>query len=282
VGEIDLTRFSKSTEAILPIVQGWGKYHHRLIRSNIEDGWYKFTLAEDAICQRKATLLEVEQVLATKKTLSGYCYGEEIIPVSFQNFFSRGLGETVRVFFLDREPWDVVKVTQWDDERFYYRGMDFAYRSIVNSVRSAWESSKAVLNVSGCSPELKYYYLLLSLERDTWRHLAELERLHLSEEEKKKRAEEFRLNFAERIRLIIEHAGGVFVSAMKQANNRYLVTWRVRGSRQQVKSLIRDNLRIEHAGYCLSGHDSEHDLNSIVPLAKTYIEDSGSLYLTRV
>ena len=60
------------------------------------------------------------------------------------------------------------------------------------------------------------------------------------------------------------------------------MTWRVKGSRQTVKSIIRDNLRIENAGLCLSGEDKKHDLNSIIPLAKMYIEDSGSLYLTRV
>ncbi len=283
MGKIDLTRFSKKQEAIIPIISGRGKYHGRLIETNKGDGWYQFTLAEDEVCERKATLLEIEREIRKAHTiLTGYAYGDEVVPMNFENLFSKGLGETVKVWFLNQEPWTPVHFTRLEDGRFYYVDVAFAYHSRLDRLRKLFEAEKTLLGEKDISPELRYYWLLLSLERNTWKHLQELEALRLSEKEKKKRAEEFKLNFGERIRIIVEQAGGVFISATRQANNQYLVSWRVKGSRQQVRSVIRDNLRIENAGYCLSGHDAEHDLNSIIPLAKSYIEDGGSLYLTRV
>lgn len=280
--KIDLKRFIQEHEVIMPIVDGWGKYGSRLVEKNVKNGWYRVGIGSEINIKGKATLVEIDQEFKHGKLLTGFAYGNEIIPVNFQNLFARGLGETVKVEFLDQPPWTAIRFVQWDDGRFYYVDVDFGYHRALVHLQKLFEAEKTLLGEKDISPELRYYWLLMSLERNTWRHLAELEALKLSEREKKKRAEEFKLNFSERIRVVVEQAGGVFISATKQANNRYLVTWRVKGSRQSVKSIIRDNLRIEHAGFCLSGQDKLHDLNSILPLAKTYIEDSGSLYLTRV
>jgi hypothetical protein len=280
VGTISLERFAKKEDVILPIVNRWGKYKGRVINANVEDGWYKFTLSEDVICERKATLLEVDKAVVGRKTLSGYCYGDEIIPTNFQNLFSRGHGETVRVWFLNADPWTAVKIAQLDDKRFYYVDVAFTYHSRLNRLRKLFETEQTLLDEKGITPEEKYLFLLFSLERNTWRHLQELEALKLSEREKKKRAEEFKLNFVERIEKSVLDAGGRFISATRQANNRYLVTWKA--GRQIVKSVVHENLRVEHAGFCLSNEDVKHSLPSLINLSKLYREDGGSLYLTRV
>jgi hypothetical protein len=76
----------------------------------------------------------------------------------------------------------------------------------------------------------------------------------------------------------IVRAGGTFISMSRKANG-YLVTWSVGG--ETLKSEIRDDLRIVSAGFCLSGYDKAHSMNSIVNLAKIYIEDD-TLNITRV
>lgn len=282
MGKISFERFAEEKEAIIPIIQGSGKIRGRKVEINAADGWYQFIVGNTVRLNRKATLLEVSQELRkVHKVLTGYAYGDEVVPMNFQNLFSKGFGETVKVWFLNQEPWTAVHFAQLEDGRFYYVDVAFAYHSRLTCLRSFFETEKTLVGERGWTPEEKYYYLLLSLERDTWRHLAELEALKLSEREKKKRAEEFKLNFSDRIKKVIVDAGGAFISLAKRANNRYLVTWRVRGTKQIVKSVIKDNLRIENAGFCLSSHDKEHSLHSIINLGRAYIEESGSLYLTR-
>lgn len=281
--KIDLRRFIEEHEVTVPIIEGWGRYGNRRIETKGENAWYRVVLGSEITIKRKATLIEIDKEIRKAHTiLTGYAYGDEVVPMNFENLFSKGFGETVTVEFLDQPPWTAINFVQWDDGRFYYVDVDFGFHRALVHLQKLFEAEQTLLGEKNVSPEIRYYWLLLSLERDTWRHLAELEALKLSEREKKKRAEEFKLNFGERIKLVVEQAGGVFISATKQANDRYLVNWRVKGSRQSVKSIIRDNLRIEHAGFCLSGQDKLHDLNSILPLAKTYIEDGGSLYLTRI
>jgi len=280
VQKIDLTRFIQEHEVTMSIVDGWGKYGSRRVEKRVKNGWYRVGIGSDVSIKRKATLVEIDQELKHGKLLTGFAYGEEIVPVNFQNLFSRGFGETVKVEFLDQLPWTAVHFVQREDERFYYVDVDFGFHRTLVRLQKLFEAGQTLLNEKGVSPEARYLWLLMSLERDTWKHLQELEALKLSEKEKKKRAGEFKLNFGERIRVVVEQAGGVFISATKQANNRYLVTWK--SGRQTVKSVVHENLRVEHAGYCLSNFDKHHSLQSLISLSKIYIEDSGSLYLTRV
>ncbi|MBU2018768.1 MAG: hypothetical protein KJ941_03900 [Bacteroidetes bacterium] len=276
---IDLKRFTKTEEVVVLMASGQGKYKERVIEKNIDDGWYKVTIGNEIKVERRATLLEINEELEKHKTITGYSFGSDFIPVNFENLFSKGYGETVPVLFNKGEPWEAIRVAEIN-KRFIYVDVAFGFHRALVHLQKLFEAEQTLLNEKNISPEIRYMWLLLSLERDTWRHLAELEALKLSEREKKKRAEEFRLNFSERIKVVVEQAGGVFISATKQANNRYLVTWR--SGRQTVKSVIKENLRVEHAGYCLSNFDKHHSLQSLINLSKVYREESGSLYLTRV
>lgn len=278
MGEIDFTRFIKRQETIIPIVEGWGSFHGRKITANVDNGWFQIELADTYRVVRKATLLEISQTISGRKTLSGYCYGDEIIPINFQNLFARGFGETVKVWFLNQEPWNAVKCVQWEDGRFYYVDVDFAYHSRLAHLRELFETEQTLLNEKDLSPEIRYMWLLMSLERDTWRHLQELEALKLSEREKKKRAEEFKLNFAERIKQAIIETGSKFISATRQSDQRYLVVWKT--GRQIVHSLISDKLRVISGGFCLSQEDAKHSIRSLSMLAQEYQKEKP-LYITR-
>ena len=278
MGKIDFTRFSKLSIAIVPIVGYVGKYGGRKFIHTTDDGWYKVFLGDIVEVERKATLLEIERELEKHKTLSGYAYGDEVVPVNFQNLFARGLGETVKVWFLDQEPWTAVKFVQWEDGRFYYVDMDFTYHSLLSDLQDDFEAGQTVLDHKGAGPELRYYWLLLSLERNTWQHLQELEGLRLSKTEREKRLQEFQLNFSERIERAVTEAGGRFISATRQASNKYLVIWK--SGRQIVKTILNERLRVENAGYCLSGFDKRYNISGIVALASEFQKDTP-LYITR-
>ena len=277
--QIDLQRFTEKKIAIMPICNGWGVSGSRKIWNPIlEDGWYLTNLADRALITRPATPLEVEKVMQKQKVDRGYALGTEIIPINFDNFQKRGLGEAVTVQFLSLSAFEVAKVTQWEDNRFYFFEADPKFdRSIINQVKTAFDKEEPITDIKGLTPELRYYYMLLNLQRQSYRQFQELERLKLSEAEREKRIKEFQSTFAGRLEKSISDAGGKLVKFVKYRTG-WTVTWKL--GNQTVKSNIRDDMRIMSLGFCASGADKRHTLSSAILLAKMFQRDNP-LNITR-
>jgi len=107
---INLNRFVQATEAIVPLIDNWGKYQGRKIEIEAEDGWYKVSLDNQATIVKKASPLEVRKALQDQKKLMVYALGGEGVPVNFENFKQRGLGESVYIHFMVAQPFDVAEV----------------------------------------------------------------------------------------------------------------------------------------------------------------------------
>lgn len=276
---IDLTRFTEPIEDIMPVVNGWGVSGSRKIWNPIiEDGWYLTNLGNQALITRPATPLEVEKVMQKQKVLRGYALGTEIIPTNFNNFHKKGLGEAVVVQFLALAAFEVAQVIQWEDKRFYYYQPDSKFdRSILNQVKEAFDKEQPITNIKNITPEIRYYFMLLSLQRQSYRQFQELEKMKLSEAEKEKRIKEFQDSFSGRLEKSVSDAGGKLVKFIKYRNG-WTVTWKI-GS-QTVKSNIRDDMRIMSLGFCASGADRKHTLSSAILLAKMFQKDNP-LYITR-
>lgn len=277
---IKLERFTKAIQVIAPLISGWGQYDmRRFYFPEIADGWYLFNFASNITIERKATPLEVDKLLTRFGHLRVYAFGTEGVPLNFNNFVGRGFAETVKVNFLNLQPFQLAKIVLWEDGRFYFWEADNRLeRETIRRVRGAFEKDESITGFKYITPELRYYYLLLSLQKQSVRQLEELEKMKLSLAEKKKRMEEFRATFAGRLEQVIVGAGGKLVKFTKSRGNSYTVEWRVGG--QSVKSEINDELRIISAGFCLDGDDASHSMNSIINLAKMFQEDSP-LYITR-
>ena len=276
---IDLNRFSEPIEAIMPVVNGWGVFGSRKIWNPIlEDSWYLTNLADRALVTRPATPLEVEKVMQKQKAIRGYVLGNEIIPVNFDNFQRKGLGEAVTVQFLALSVFEVAKVIQWEDNRFYFYEADPKFdRSIINQVKSAFDKEEPITNIKGLTPELRYYYMLLNLQRQSYREFQELEKLKLSEAEREKRIKEFQNSFSGRLQETVEDVGGKLIKFVKYRTG-WTVTWKL--GNQTVKSNIRDDMRIMSLGFCASGADRKHTLSSAILLAKMFQRDNP-LNITR-
>lgn len=278
---IDLTRFTQPKEEIIPIVNGWGvsTNHRKIWEPRKEDGWYLVRFGEDITVVRLATPLEVLKTLNDKNFLRVYPLGTEGIPMNFDNFIKRGFGETIPVNFLNQSIFTIAKVVLWEDNRFYYFEEDSkTQRSLLNQARGAFESEQPITNIKEVTPEIRYLFLILSLQRQSYREVQELERLRLSQAEKEKRIKEFQNTFAGRLQKTVEDAGGKLVRFHKSGRG-WMVTWKI--GEQVVKSTIRDNFSIINAGFCLSGDDKSHSMASLVMLAKMFQTEEGSLYLTR-
>lgn len=276
---IDLRRFTEQRTVYIPIVDGWGQTDGRKIyTAGKVNGWYKCNLGNDVQILREATPLEVLKTLKTKKAVRVYALGTEGIPVNFDNFLRQGLGETVPVYFLNLPLYEVGKAVRWEDGRFYYYEPDIKFqRSLLTRIKGAFEKEQEINSITGATPELRYYFLLTTLQRDAFRAAEELNKLKLSEAERAKRIKEFESTFSGRLQTTIEKAGGKLVKFYKANSDTYMIHWKVKDSNQLVKSSIKDNMQILNLGFCASGADRQHTLSSAVQLAKMY----GSLYITR-
>lgn len=93
--------------------------------------------------------------------------------------------------------------------------------------------------------------------------------LLIEEEERLKKAEEERLlrNTKYRLKKAVEHGGGTFQDYTERGSN-FTVTYNVDGE-SYTSTIAKDrNLTVLTAGFCLSGHDKDFDLTSLVSVIR--------------
>lgn len=275
---IDLSRFVKEKEVILPIVNGWGKKDGRKFQfRNLSDGWYKIFVDDKVKLLGPATQLEIYKEARKNKTFTVYAYGEEGIPTNFDTFTRMGLGQSVHVYFLNLPIYSIGKITQFEDKRFYFVEEIQRTRTL-ELLKDVHNRANAKLPI-GITPELAYYNLLIQLTSQAFREVDRLNKLVLSAEERAKRVKEFENTIEGRLKKLITDAGGTFIDYKKSRGKNILVTWSIGG--QTIKSQIEaDTFHIISAGFCLSGDDKRHTMSSIVRLAEDFQEDDP-LYITR-
>ena len=99
---LDLSRFTREKEAIVPLVDGGGQFDGRRFHFNLmKDGWYRLALGNEVTIVGPATPLEILKATKDLKKLKVYALGEEGIPLNFDNFKQLGLSESERVYFLN-------------------------------------------------------------------------------------------------------------------------------------------------------------------------------------
>ncbi len=277
--KINLERFTQETEAIAPIVGGWGKIQGRRVEVKTEDGWYKVLLGNQVTILKKATQLEVFKTLRGMSKKLVYAVGTEGVPVNFDNFFRRGLGESVEIHFMNAQLLDMIEVVEWEDQRFYYYETVLKkQREIISGAKNAFEEKRALPEMRGLTPEIRYAFLLAEIARESYEAFSQIEKLWtLSSGELNKRVESIRSNFQYVITGAIAKAGGTYIGH-KPAGSGYIVEWEVGG--QKIKSKVTPDLRIISAGFCLSGEDKKHSLGSVINLAKLF-QENRPLYITR-
>ena len=277
---INLEKFTKSQEVVVPIVRRRGYYKGRKFRLNAPDGWYLISLGNKVKRLRRATPVEIVKTAKGIGVFRGYPYGAELIPLNFSDArFRYDYAESIPVHFMSIKPWVIVKCTVWNKELYYLEVDKKANYAVLNSVRKRFESEGDLSDLKGVTPELRYLYILYSLQRDNWRAEQLLSKLKLEEEEKEKRREQFKHTFSQRIKAIIEAAGGHLKQFYPKGESDFIVVWTA-GS-QTLKTLITRGLKVKDLGYCASGEDKKHSLSSAVAQAQLYQKDEGSVYITR-
>lgn len=274
---INLSRFAQEKEVIAPIIAGGCVCDGRRLTfdDSVDDNWYRIFIGSSPRIIRRATPLEVKKTTEKQKLYLGFPLGSEVVPYSFENFYRLGYGESIPVLFMNARPFNIVYFFKWEDGRFYFE-KEAMPPLVLTRARELFQQELPI-NINHTSPEMRYYFLLLSLQRQSYREIKLLEEMKLAEEEKEKRIKEFQNTFSGRLKKIVEDAGGKLIRFERNSDTNYTVTWSVGG--QTIKSQINDQFKIYSLGYCASGADRKYFLDSAIQLAKTFQERSP-LYIT--
>lgn len=280
---LNLDKFAQGKDAIVPIVEGWGQYEGRKIyKPGLQDGWYEIHISgenSNVEVLRSASLLTRERALGNSRAeVKAYALGAEGIATNFDIFTRKNIGESVVVHFLNLPIFTVAKIVQWEDGRWYFYEEDSKYqRGIIQQIKESFESGKTLSGVRGLTPELRYYFLLASLQREAYEALKGLSKFTLSKSELSKRSDSLKQSFKFRIEHAVTQAGGKFIGYSKRGKG-FTVKWKI--GDQVLKTDIKDDMRVLNAGFCLSGDDEKHSLSSLIGLAQVFQEEKP-LYVTR-
>ena len=276
--DIDLNRFSEEREVVAPVVRGCVNIGGRVTGGHgREDGFYKVALGDKVTFKSKASLIETHQFLQNLPILRGIAYGDSIIPINFSQAKDLGLGETIPVNFLNAELGTVIITRRWDRALLYDRESASKQQMLVLELKRRATSNEPIGSLLGVTPEMRYFYLLLSMDMAHMQEWKELDELALSETERQKRIKQFEDPFSGRLKKTIEDAGGILVRFNKKARSTEVI-WKIGG--EEFNSTIKQDFRVLELGFCADGHDKDHSIASAVILAKEFIND-GLIYKTR-
>ena len=273
---INLKRFTQKQEAIVPIINNQGQYQSRKFTIQTENGWYKLLFSDKIKILKEADGIEVAVALLRLPKVKGYCFGDSIVPIHFNIANS----ETIKVYFMQAELWQIVETRKWENGQLFYRQLDdLIDPTPIISVKKRFEEERNLEGLKYITPEMRYLFILASLEREQYKEIEKLKQLKISEEEKKKRLAEFHNTIGGRLSKIMVDVGAHLVRFHKKGSHDLIVVWRI--GNEEFNSVIKaDNLYIKEAGFCLSGDDNKHSLSSAVLLAKEY-QRQGLIYKTR-
>lgn len=275
---IKLDRFATPTDYVIPIVDSYGVLPtgKKVDSGTNEDGWYCVRETEKVEVIRPATQLERYRALSDRKTYRVYPSGNEGFPTNFDQLFARGVAQTITVHFMNQPLYSVVVAKRWYDDRLYFYELDQRFqRQLLSEVRNS--EPEKILDVSGITPELRFYHLFLSLNatnNNLLRHFGHYDGTMA------KRTREARKADIERVLAESMARAGVRLVNFKKLGKGYQVTWRTGG--QDVVTNVDKDLRVTSAGFCLSGDDRLHTLETLAFTAKRFQNDEDrELYITR-
>ena len=276
---IDLRKFSKPKEVTVPIIEKRGVYGGRKFTLNKEDGIYQVLLGDEVMFKAVPAGIEKEEVLNTLPIIRGISYGDKIVPLNFSNTKFLGYEETIPVYFMNADLGLVVKTRRWEDGTLLFHEVDYGFEDqlLVIGIKERAEKRQPLTDVKGITPEMRYFYLLLSLDLQRIEEWKDLDKLALSRSERDKRIEEFRESFAGRLQKTITDAGGSLVRYSRRGD-RVDVVWKV--GNEEFHSTIKQDFRILELGFCADGYDKDHSIASAILLAKDFV-DRGVIYKTR-
>ena len=277
---IDLEKYSVPTRAIVPIINGKGVYRGRKFASSRADDLYWCRFGDEVTIDYPSTSpIDNDKMLSELPMFRGIVYGNSIIPLNFGSAKFLGYEESTYVNFMNAELGMVIIVRRWEDGSLLFHKVDMSskHQLMCIGVKGKAEKGELLDDTKGITPEMRYFYVMLILDKQRIEKWEEIAKLELSKKEKEKRIAEFKATFAGRLQEAVTNAGGKLV-LFNVRGNKIDVKWIMRG--EIFSSVIRQDLRVLELGFCAEGHDKDHSISSAIQLAKDF-EERGLIYKTR-
>jgi hypothetical protein len=278
---IDLQKFAEETTAIVPILGNAFQYKRKkyILVAPKEDGWYKVSMKGNTAKVVSPVMLDLDSDFTRQLSednvslLKGFTYNDNFIPQNFDVAKRKAGIEVMTHLELNTiATFSSIEAVIWENKKLLYYRPNFS-DSMIYQIKMACEEDVDMTSLKFLTPELKTVYLFHNIERQKIR--AEQERIL-----KEKELEEFRSTLQGRLILSFTRVGAKILN-YHIVRNRITVDWEIPGSGWQFNSVIEaDTFRVVEAGYCMSGHDREHSVHSMVELAKIY-EEEGLIHKTR-
>lgn len=274
---IDLEKFMKKSTAIVPILDGSFKYNRKqyYIVGACLNGWYEVELDGNNANLKQSIIIESNTDFSKGlRVIKGYTYNNSMV---FQNFDvgkrKSGVEVMIDLNFNSMPTFMSVEAILWEDKRLYYYRPNYTDTSIFN-VKAAYDNEAAsITDIKGLTPELKTLFLFHAIEQHKFKKEQELLK-------RKKEIEDLEKTLQGRLILSFNRVGAKILK-YSVSGKRITVDWEIEGSTQKFNSVIEaDTFRVIEAGYCMSGHDRDHTVHSMVKLAESYDED-GLIHKTR-
>lgn len=277
---INLNKFSKPEDAIVPIINRHGVYKRRKFKFNKEDGLYWLQFA-DKVKFLGTTIgsIHTDYMLDKLPPLRGIAYGNSIIPLNFSTAKFLGYEDTIPIHFMNAELGTIVTTRRWEDGKLLFHEVDMGskHQLLTLGIKQKIEQDEELGQHKGLTPEMRYFYLLMMLDKQRIEEWQNLDKLELGKAERVKRKKKFEESFAGRLKKAITGAGGKIVN-FNRRGDRVDVKWIV--DDEIFHSSLNQNFRVLDLGFCAEGHDKDHSISSAILLAKQFIEE-GLIHRTR-
>ena len=284
---------NKEVEVVGPVFQGATIFEHRKIKLDPDlHGWYVLRIGNEVEIVREASLREIRDV--KMKTFMGLCLGESVVPVNFENFSRVGLASSEDVVYFGRisRDWSVIRVALSEDQRliFVREEESVKIKRLLRQLKAVFDTEETLGSISGITPEMRFLFFNHTFLREQQREAERLAQQQLEREQYEDAIRELNRTVEGRVRFALAQSGARLVSTsrLSQREGGHLqVVWEITGDNgrtERISSVVRgDTLAIVPSGlgFCASGGDTTQTLASAPVLAKAYIKEAGSVYITR-
>ncbi len=282
---IDLNKFKYTEEVILPVISEIAQYRSRKFTIpqfllGVKPQWYKikiFGTKSSVELIRIATPIEI--ISATDNIKKVNCFVLNSQSGILTNFNGPQL-QSIKLNLNKFNTWDIVSLIKWYDGKYYPISPCYSFNiETFLKVKIAYDSDTPIKDIKNLTPELRFYWLILSLQKEQVKEIKKLELL--AEEDRLRVIEEHKqaktlLNI---LKGVVTNAGGDFISFRSQGRN-IEVIWEIMGNRYN--SLVRQtDLRVVESGVCTSGNDEKFSLSTIVPWVKDRLKLNEYFEVTR-
>ena len=238
-----------------------------------ENGLYRLDIAAETPVNslEPASMDEFEKFVKKSKHMEfvrGYSFKSGIIPTNIMAWKHY----TLPIGIIDSvaDEWSFIKVLYIPKRNFFYyiNTLDSNLQLKLIEVSNAFVSNIAISNIKEVTPEIRFLFVLHSLER--------------IQQEKERRQQEYaeKLKTVEgRIAFALSQSGGELISYKEVNGIGYEIQWKAFGER--IKTLVNHNFAVLEAGFCVSGYDRTQSMTSVVKLLNDYKDQGDRIVITR-